>query len=276
VSENTTIGALTPLITHTGVSIGPASGVVQDFRSPVTYQVSAEDGSTQNYDVTVHIAGGGAKVITGFVFKAVPLSSGQTVSVIGEIDQESHTIKAVVPNTAVISGLVPTLSYIGASITPPGGAAETDNPFTDTNAPSGRDFSTSSPSSPLTYTVTAGGEDQEYKVWVEMIPELTVRFDSIEDPSLIEESFDQSTGLLTITIDQSATVTFNGTTISYTSPYEWYLDGKKYPVSGTETSLVLKTWDLAPGRHELVLIVTGSDNKHYSNKMYFLVQEGNK
>ncbi len=47
------ITALTPTITHTGTSISPASGVVQDFTSPVVYTVTAGDGSTQVYTVTV-------------------------------------------------------------------------------------------------------------------------------------------------------------------------------------------------------------------------------
>jgi hypothetical protein len=45
--------ALTPDITHTGVSITPASGVIQDFTSPLEYTVTAGDGSTQKYTVTV-------------------------------------------------------------------------------------------------------------------------------------------------------------------------------------------------------------------------------
>jgi len=36
-------------------SVDPNTGVVQDFTNPVTYTVTAEDGSTQNYIVTVNI-----------------------------------------------------------------------------------------------------------------------------------------------------------------------------------------------------------------------------
>jgi hypothetical protein len=45
----------TPTITHTGASISPASGVTQDFSSPKTYTVTAADGTTQDYVVTVTI-----------------------------------------------------------------------------------------------------------------------------------------------------------------------------------------------------------------------------
>jgi hypothetical protein len=45
---------LTPVITISeGSSISPASGVAQDFTSPVTYTVTAEDGTTEEYVVTV-------------------------------------------------------------------------------------------------------------------------------------------------------------------------------------------------------------------------------
>lgn len=46
---------LTPTITHTGASVSPASGAAQDFTNPVTYTVTAQDGSTQVYTVTVRV-----------------------------------------------------------------------------------------------------------------------------------------------------------------------------------------------------------------------------
>lgn len=47
------ITALTPIIAHTGVSINPDSDVTQDFTSPIDYIVTAGNGSTQKYTVTV-------------------------------------------------------------------------------------------------------------------------------------------------------------------------------------------------------------------------------
>ena len=49
----TEVTALVPTIVHTGASVSPASGAAQDFTSPVNYTVTAEDGSTQAYEVTV-------------------------------------------------------------------------------------------------------------------------------------------------------------------------------------------------------------------------------
>ncbi|MFZ4773744.1 MAG: LamG-like jellyroll fold domain-containing protein [Terrimicrobiaceae bacterium] len=49
----TNITALTPTITHTGASISPSSGVMQNFTAPVTYTVKDLDGSTRAYVVYV-------------------------------------------------------------------------------------------------------------------------------------------------------------------------------------------------------------------------------
>ena len=53
VSPGTDVSSLTPTITFTGASVSPASGVAQDFTNPVTYTVTAQDSSTQDYNVTV-------------------------------------------------------------------------------------------------------------------------------------------------------------------------------------------------------------------------------
>ena len=51
---NTDLSSLTPTITTSPLSsVNPLSGVVQDFTSPVTYTVTAEDASTKDYTVTV-------------------------------------------------------------------------------------------------------------------------------------------------------------------------------------------------------------------------------
>jgi len=50
------IANLAPTIIITGSSISPASGVAQNFTGPQIYKVTAADGSTQNYAVTVNIA----------------------------------------------------------------------------------------------------------------------------------------------------------------------------------------------------------------------------
>jgi hypothetical protein len=47
------ITALTPTVIFSGKSISPASGTVQNFSDPVTYTVTADDGSEKEYTITV-------------------------------------------------------------------------------------------------------------------------------------------------------------------------------------------------------------------------------
>ena len=53
VPSGTNLTALVPTITHSGASINPNSGLAHDFTSPVTYTVTAADGTTKDYTVTV-------------------------------------------------------------------------------------------------------------------------------------------------------------------------------------------------------------------------------
>jgi hypothetical protein len=51
----TSVTALAPVITYNGAAISPESGVVQDFTNPVTYTVTATDGTTAVYTVSVTV-----------------------------------------------------------------------------------------------------------------------------------------------------------------------------------------------------------------------------
>lgn len=62
--HGTDVTSLTPTITVSDqASVSPASGAAQNFSSPVTYQVKAEDGTTQDYTVTVEVAAQGTYLI---------------------------------------------------------------------------------------------------------------------------------------------------------------------------------------------------------------------
>ncbi|MFZ2162450.1 MAG: GDSL-type esterase/lipase family protein [Sideroxyarcus sp.] len=61
------VTSLTPTIIHTGASISPASGMTRDFSRPLAYTVTAADGTTQEYSVSV-----------------VPPARGKTMRVSGE------------------------------------------------------------------------------------------------------------------------------------------------------------------------------------------------
>jgi hypothetical protein len=117
----------------------------------------------------------------------------------------------------------------------------------------------------LYYKVTAVDDStQEYTVKVTKIPEVTVSYQGLRDDKFITESLSQETGLLTVTIAHT----------DYSSPYEWYVDGVKYPVSGTQKTLVLKTTDFQAGQHEVVAAAKKTaENRYYTNKIQFLVKE---
>ena len=65
----------------TGSSTSPASGVAQNFTSPVTYTVTAADTTTQAYIVTVTVASGGNHTITASSGLNGSISSTGTTSV---------------------------------------------------------------------------------------------------------------------------------------------------------------------------------------------------
>ena len=64
--SGTSVAYLTPTIVQTGSSVSPASGVVQNFTSPQTYIVTAADGTTKDYTVTVTVSANSAKELTTF------------------------------------------------------------------------------------------------------------------------------------------------------------------------------------------------------------------
>jgi parallel beta-helix repeat protein len=138
----TVVTALVPTITISGASVSPASGVAQDFTSPVTYTVHASDSSTQPYVVTVTFAANTAKAITAFDF------NGLTPHVIGTVTESTHTVALTVPFGTAVTALVPTITITGASVNPASGVAQN---FT----------------SPVTYTVhAADASTQAYTVTV--------------------------------------------------------------------------------------------------------------
>ncbi|MFZ2959071.1 MAG: hypothetical protein WA705_19460 [Candidatus Ozemobacteraceae bacterium] len=142
----TNLTALTPIITHTGASVSPNSGVAQDFSTPATYTVTAADTTTQEYVVTVAVAANPAKAITAFDF------GNPAGPVIGVINEGSHTVSLTVPFGTNVTALTPTVTHTGASVSPNSGVAQ--------------DFTT-----PATYTVTAADTTiQEYLVTVTVAP----------------------------------------------------------------------------------------------------------
>jgi hypothetical protein len=74
---------LVPTVTvSAAASLSPTSGTAQDFTSPKTYTVTAEDGSTQDYVVTVNNLKNTEKQITAFTI------AGQVSSAIDQAGQD--------------------------------------------------------------------------------------------------------------------------------------------------------------------------------------------
>ena len=111
----TNVTALNANFTITGVSVS-VSGVTQvsgitanNFTSPVKYVVTAEDGSTVTYTVTVTVASNSAKAITAFSFN--------NPAATGVINESGKTITVTVPSGTNVSTLVDAFTTTGQSVT---------------------------------------------------------------------------------------------------------------------------------------------------------------
>ena len=137
---------LTPKISVSPKAIVSPTGE-KDFTSAVTYTVTAEDGTTNNYAVTA-TSKSSAKAITSFAFTGIE-NNGVTVDIPGEIDEEGKTIAMEMPNGTEITALEPELEI-------------PDNAIYEPTGP--QDFSM-----PINYTVTAeDGTSSTYLVTVDV------------------------------------------------------------------------------------------------------------
>lgn len=114
VPHNTDVTALKAAFTTTGVkvavgSVAQASGTTpNDFTNPVSYVVTAADGSTATYNVMVAVASDSAKAITAF--------SITNPAVSGTINEETKTILITVPYKTNVTALIASFITTGASI----------------------------------------------------------------------------------------------------------------------------------------------------------------
>jgi hypothetical protein len=163
----------------------------------------------------------------------------------------------VVPSTAAINSLRPTITYIGKSITDPSGGSNTTNPFTDST---GRNFSLSQ-----IYTVEdQNGNTAAYTVTVIKRDGFTAAFEGEKEQTIIAaNTFDPATGSITVTIKSD----------EIAGPYDWYIDGVKQGVSDSTFTLNVGNGSFYPGRYELM--VSGTKNGlRYTGKVYFVVSGG--
>ncbi|MFA6145924.1 MAG: hypothetical protein WC697_01150, partial [Patescibacteria group bacterium] len=121
VPSGTDLTVLVPTIVTNGKYIGenpviiPASGAPQDFTNPVTYTVTAGNGDTQPYVVTVNVTPSSAKAITAFT---IPDQVGVTT-----INETDHTVNLTMPFGTDVTALIPTITIAGVSVSPASGVA---------------------------------------------------------------------------------------------------------------------------------------------------------
>ncbi|MBN1578352.1 MAG: hypothetical protein JW913_17455, partial [Chitinispirillaceae bacterium] len=187
----TPVTELTPAITHTGAGIGPLSGAARDFSNPVTYTVTAADGSTRAYTVTVNVGLDTAKSVTSF-----SLSSPDTAGIIVD---STRTIIVNVPFGTAVTALTPVITHTGTGIDPDTGTA--------------RDFT-----DPVTYTATAAdGTKRAYTVKVIVAPDTAKAITSfiLSSPEVTGE-IDDSTHSITMHVPFGTAVTALAPIITYT------------------------------------------------------------
>lgn len=132
-------------------SIVQVSGsTVNDFSSPVSYVIVAADSSTQTYIVTVTVAASSAKALMAFSFLSP--------SVIGTVNESSHSVTLTVPFGTAVTSLVASFSTSGVSV-----KVGSTVQLSGTTA---NDFT-----APVSYTVTASDSStQVYLVTVTIAP----------------------------------------------------------------------------------------------------------
>jgi hypothetical protein len=194
VPYGTDVSATAPSITvSSGATISPESGTAQNFTDPVTYTVTAEDGSTQEYVVSVEVLESGNCSILEFAIE------GLTPSVAGVIDEANNTINLVVPKETDVTTLIPTIGISDDAVISPE-SGELQN-FSD----------------PVLYTVTAqDGTEKEYHVNItlELSGENSIKEFKFEEFSpALESVIDEDNKTVTVLIPWN---------IEFTTDYDIY------------------------------------------------------
>jgi len=136
-----------------GATVQTSGATPNDFTSPVAYIVTAADGTTATYTVTVTVAANAAKAITAYSFAGYPGAAGT-------INEPAKTVAVTVPFGTAVTGLVATFTTTGAGVTV--GAT------VQTSGATPNDFT-----SPVAYIVTAAdGTTATYTVTVTLAPAL--------------------------------------------------------------------------------------------------------
>ncbi|MGB5648063.1 leucine-rich repeat domain-containing protein [Muriicola sp.] len=148
VPGGTTITSLTPTVQLSAKAIVDQTGA-KDFSSPIDYSVTAEDGTTAVYKITVSIAPNSAKQILSFSFTKEDNELYGDETVTATIDEVNKNITATVSYSANASLLLPSIEV---------------SPDASVSPDVVQDFS-----GPVVYTVTAeDGSTADYQVTLEI------------------------------------------------------------------------------------------------------------
>jgi hypothetical protein len=150
VPNGTVVTALVATFTTTGASVkvgttAQTSGTTpNDFTSPVAYVVTAADGSTTSYNVTVIVASVTAKAITAYSLSGIT----------GIITEPAHSILVTLPTGTVVTNQIATFTSTGHGVPTVAGVNQlsgvTPNNFTTPKAY----LVTAADASTATYTVS--------------------------------------------------------------------------------------------------------------------------
>jgi hypothetical protein len=232
VPYGTDITSLSPVIEFTGSAVNPASGAAQDFTSPVTYRVTADNGSTRDYTVVVRYALSDAKAISSFVI-------GSTA---GEIGEQAITI--TVPYGTDITSLSPVIKFTGSAVNPASGTAQ--------------DFT-----SPVTYRVTADdGSTRDYVVAVQSEGRSPISISFVSLPYETVDLTADSEKDLSRTQKDTLRITLSG------APARWFIDGEEQSETGSTLNIAAINYPV--GIHHVTALVY-NDGIPYSDDLIFKV-----
>ncbi len=205
-SHRSEITALAPVINLEGASVSPANGVVQDFTNPMSYTVTAADGGTQNYTVTV---------TTGPAISSFSLPGATMEKTYIDSDGSERLVLAVTRGTD-LSSLVPTVTVVN------GGSGTILSPI----AGEAQDFSDSI-LNPVAYLLTRDNGDgtfdqQNYKITVLEAPGISAFSFSGVTSALISSTFDSSgDGHAALVVPASVSLTSLMPKIEFDSSGQW-------------------------------------------------------
>ncbi|MDR2020149.1 MAG: DUF5018 domain-containing protein [Treponema sp.] len=233
VPSGTDITSLSPVIGFTGNAVAPASETAQDFTDPVSYRVSAADGSTRDYTVIVRHAVSGEKAITSFTIgSAAGVISGQNITI-------------TVPYGTDVSDLSPVILFTGNAVAPASGTAQD---FTD----------------PVSYRVTAAdGSTRDYVVTVQSAGRgpISISFTSLPYEQHIDLTADSENDL-SRTEKDTLRITVAGT------PVRWFIDSEEQ--SETGNAIEISALDYPVGIHHVTALVY-KDEIPYSDELLFKI-----